>query len=216
MAVVTARLDGRDLGSAVQDIRQRVGRQLALPPGYTVQYGGAYAEQQASFRELLLILLTASLLVLTVLLFLFREWLAVAARACYFGDGHCGLRAGAVICRHPAEREQLHRHHHDCGHHRRERHFHGATSFMSRCARRATWTRPSATPLPCGIRPKLMTAIGAILALSPLALGIGLGAQMQQPLAVAVIGGFVVALPLLLFVLPTGMRLVYYRRRAVG
>ena len=40
------------------------------------------------------------------------------------------------------------------------------------------------------IRPKLMTAIGAILALTPLALGIGLGAQMQQPLAVAVIGGF--------------------------
>ncbi len=39
------------------------------------------------------------------------------------------------------------------------------------------------------IRPKLMTAIGAILALMPLALGIGVGAQMQQPLAVAVIGG---------------------------
>ncbi len=59
-----------------------------------------------------------------------------------------------------------------------------------------------------------MTAIGAILALSPLALGIGLGAQMQQPLAVAVIGGFVVALPMLLFVLPTGMRLIYHRRSA--
>ena len=64
------------------------------------------------------------------------------------------------------------------------------------------------------IRPKLMTALGAILALSPLALGIGLGAQMQQPLAVAVIGGFVVALPMLLFVLPTGMRLIYRRRSA--
>jgi len=50
--------------------------------------------------------------------------------------------------------------------------------------------------------------------LSPLALGIGLGAQMQQPLAVAVIGGFVVALPMLLFVLPTGMRLIYHGRSA--
>ena len=54
-----------------------------------------------------------------------------------------------------------------------------------------------------------MTAIGAVLALMPLALGIGLGAQMQQPLAVAVIGGFVVGLPLLLLVLPSMMLLIY-------
>jgi len=59
------------------------------------------------------------------------------------------------------------------------------------------------------IRPKLMTAIGAILALSPLALGIGIGAQMQQPLAIAVIGGFVAAMPLLLFVFPSLLRLLY-------
>lgn len=55
------------------------------------------------------------------------------------------------------------------------------------------------------IRPRLMTAIGAVLALLPLALGWGMGAQMQQPLAVAVIGGFVAGLPLLLVVLPTLM-----------
>jgi len=59
------------------------------------------------------------------------------------------------------------------------------------------------------IRPNLMTAIGAILALSPLALGLGIGAQMQQPLAIAVIGGFIVAMPLLLFVFPTFLRLLY-------
>ena len=53
------------------------------------------------------------------------------------------------------------------------------------------------------LRPKLMTALGAIIALMPLALGIGTGAQMHQPLAIAVIGGFIVALPLLLIVLPT-------------
>lgn len=62
------------------------------------------------------------------------------------------------------------------------------------------------------IRPKLMTAIGAVLALMPLALGIGLGAQMQQPLAVAVIGGFAVGLPLLLLVLPSAMLLIYKRK----
>lgn len=51
--------------------------------------------------------------------------------------------------------------------------------------------------------------IGAILALMPLALGIGVGAQMQQPLAVAVIGGFVIGLPLLLLVLPSIMLWIY-------
>ena len=53
------------------------------------------------------------------------------------------------------------------------------------------------------LRPKLMTALGAIIALMPLALGIGTGAQMHQTLAIAVIGGFIVALPLLLIVFPT-------------
>lgn len=62
------------------------------------------------------------------------------------------------------------------------------------------------------IRPKLMTAIGAILALMPLALGFGLGAQMQQPLAVAVIGGFIAALPLLLVILPCLMMFIYKKQ----
>ncbi len=59
------------------------------------------------------------------------------------------------------------------------------------------------------LRPKLMTALGAIIALMPLALGIGAGAQLHQPLAIAVIGGFLIALPLLLIVLPSVLRLLY-------
>jgi multidrug efflux pump subunit AcrB len=59
------------------------------------------------------------------------------------------------------------------------------------------------------LRPKLMTALGAIIALMPLALGIGSGAELHQPLAIAVIGGFIIALPLLLIVLPTMLRLLY-------
>ena len=57
-----------------------------------------------------------------------------------------------------------------------------------------------------------MTAVSAILALTPLALGIGLGAQMQQPLAIAVIGGFVMAMPMLLFVLPAFLKLIYRKQ----
>jgi multidrug efflux pump subunit AcrB len=62
------------------------------------------------------------------------------------------------------------------------------------------------------LRPKLMTALGAIIALLPLALGIGAGAQLHQPLAIAVIGGFIVALPLLLIVLPTLLRMLKVRK----
>ncbi len=61
------------------------------------------------------------------------------------------------------------------------------------------------------LRPKLMTALGAIIALMPIALGIGTGAQLHQPLAIAVIGGFIIALPLLLIVLPSLIRLRFYR-----
>jgi multidrug efflux pump subunit AcrB len=58
------------------------------------------------------------------------------------------------------------------------------------------------------LRPNLMTALGAIATLFPLALGIGTGAQMHQPLAIAVIGGFIIALPLLLIVLPSILKLI--------
>ena len=60
-----------------------------------------------------------------------------------------------------------------------------------------------------------MTAFGAIIALLPLALGIGAGAQLHQPLAIAVIGGFLAALPLLLIVLPS-MLLILYRKGDVN
>jgi len=211
VAVVTARLDGRDLGSAIQDIRRRVGRQLALPPGYTVQYGGAYAEQQSSFRELELILLTASLLVFAVLLFLFREWLVSLLVLFISVMGITGCLLGLFFAGIPLNVSS----------------YTGIIMIVGIIAENAIFTvhqfyeslRETGDvdtairyAIALRIRPKLMTAIGAILALSPLALGIGLGAQMQQPLAVAVIGGFVVALPMLLFVLPTGMRLIYHRR----
>ena len=57
-------------------------------------------------------------------------------------------------------------------------------------------------------RPIIMTTLAAILALMPLALGLGTGAQMQQPLAIAVIGGFSVSSLLLFFALPVGYRLL--------
>jgi multidrug efflux pump subunit AcrB len=54
-----------------------------------------------------------------------------------------------------------------------------------------------------------MTALGAIAALMPIALGIGTGAQLHQPLAISVIGGFIIALPLLLIVYPSLLRIIF-------
>ncbi len=209
VAIVTARLDGLDLGTAIQSIRQQVSRQVTLPPGYTIVYGGAYADQQASFRELELILLTASLLVFAVLLFLFREWLISLLVIFISVMGITGCLLGLFFAGIPLNVSS----------------YTGIIMIVGIIAENAIFTvhqfyeslRETGDvdtairyAIALRIRPKLMTAIGAILALSPLALGIGLGAQMQQPLAVAVIGGFVVALPMLLFVLPTGMRLIYH------
>src|SRR5258708_29540806 len=73
MGVVTGRLEGRDLGSVITDIRSAVGAKVVLPTGYHIEYGGAYAEQQKSFTELLTILIPASLLVFAVILFLYSK-----------------------------------------------------------------------------------------------------------------------------------------------
>ena len=75
--------------------------------------------------------------------------------------------------------------------------------------------RQLSIPFQQRLRPKLMTALGAIIALMPIALGIGTGAQLHQPLAIAVIGGFIVALPLLLIVLP-GLMHVGFKNRKVA
>jgi multidrug efflux pump subunit AcrB len=186
---VTARLDNRDLGSAIQEIKSKLKAQLSLPHGYTIVYGGAYSEQQKSFAELLLILSMAILLVFAVLMFLFKEWLIsiLILFISVMGIGGCIIALYLVGI--PLNVSS----------------YTGIIMIVGIIAENAIFTvnqfkanmkingdvdQSINYAIALRIRPKLMTAIGAILALMPLALGIGLGAQMQQPLAVAVIGGF--------------------------
>ncbi|MCX6306571.1 MAG: efflux RND transporter permease subunit [Bacteroidetes bacterium] len=204
--VLTARLENRDLGSAIRDIKSTLDKDLMLPAGYYISYGGTWAQQQSSFRELLMILLAATILVFTVLLFLFRDFrisllvifISVLGTAgCIWALFLTGIQLNVGS-------------------------YTGIIMIVGIIAENAIFTvnqfwvnmKSSAGDVDASInyaislriRPKLMTAIGAILALTPLALGIGVGAQMQQPLAIAVIGGFVMALPLLLFVFPSILR----------
>lgn len=207
--VLTSRLSDRDLGSAVDELKKSFNKELNLPPGYYVNFGGAYAEQQQSFRELLTILIAACLLVFTVLLFLFREWKISYLILGISMLGIPGCLIALYITGIPLNVSS----------------YTGIIMIVGIIAENAIFTvnqfkfnmrlsnndvnKSVNYALALRIRPKLMTALGAILALMPLALGIGLGAQMQQALAVAVIGGFVTGIPLLLVVFPSFIRILY-------
>src|SRR5205823_3826417 len=78
-ADVTARLENRDLGSAIAEIKSRLGSDVRFPAGITVEYGGLYEEQQSSFRELLAALALAVALVFLVLVIEFRSFAHPAA-----------------------------------------------------------------------------------------------------------------------------------------
>ena len=206
MGVITARLDNRDLGSTLSDIQTSLAKNLSLPTGYTIEYGGAYKEQQQAFKELMMILVSAILLVFIVILFLFRKIkialaiiviaiLGVAGSLLSLYLSGTALNVGSYT---------------------------GIIMIVGIIGENAIFTYrqyqdtdESLTHLEkieyaiaARLRPKLMTALAAIMALTPLALGIGAGAQLHQPLAIAVIGGLVFALPLLLIVLPTILKLL--------
>ena len=212
MGVIEGRLEGRDLGSVIKDIQQQVGSKIVLPQGYHIEYGGAYADQQQSFHELLIILITASLLVFGVILFLYRSF-AVALVILLVAV--CGISGSylALYLTHTALNVGS---------------YTGLIMIVGIIGENAIFTflqfRDSLATLSVDdaiiyaistrLRPKLMTALGAIIALLPLALGIGTGAQLHQPLAIAVIGGFVIALPLLLIVLPSLLQWLYRGRKS--
>ncbi|HPD94836.1 MAG TPA: efflux RND transporter permease subunit [Tenuifilaceae bacterium] len=207
VAIVTARLNGRDLGGVMKEIKKQLNKTIALPNGYYISYGGAYAEQKQSFDELLMILATSFLLVFTIMLFLFRNYkdalimifiaiLGVAGGLlALFVTGtplNVGSYTGLIMIIGIIGENAI------------------FTFQQFSTSRKATSNSNAITyAISTRLRPKLMTAIGAITALTPLALGIGTGAQMHQPLAIAVIGGFLTAIPLLLIVLPTLLGIVH-------
>jgi multidrug efflux pump subunit AcrB len=202
MGVVTARLENSDLGTVMNEIRQ-----IKVPAGYHVEYGGAYAEQQQSFSELLIILITASLLVFIVILFLFRDLKIALLIIVLAVLGISGSYLALYLTNTPLNVGS----------------YTGLIMIVGIIGENAIFTflqfkeclstlrvdEAIIYSISTRLRPKLMTALGAIIALMPLALGIGAGAQLHQPLAIAVIGGFIVALPLLLIVLPSMLHLLY-------
>ena len=214
MGVITARLENRDLGSVMKDIKKEITGKVPFPKGYHIEFGGAYAEQQQSFSELLTILITVSLLVFGVILFLFKQFKVALTILAIAVLGIAGSLLALYITGTPLNVGS----------------YTGLIMIVGIIGENAIFTfmqfkqtldqdsvdHALVYSISTRLRPKLMTALGAIIALLPIALGIGAGAQLHQPLAIAVIGGFVVALPLLLIVLPSMLRLLFYSIRKPG
>ncbi|WP_426328888.1 efflux RND transporter permease subunit [Pedobacter sp. R-06] len=207
IGVVTARLDNRDLGSVMKDLQKTVNANVNLPSGYHIEYGGAYKEQQQSFSELLTILIASSLLVFSVILFLFKDFKIAFLILLISVLGISGSYLALFLTHTPLNVGS----------------YTGLIMIVGIIGENAIFTflqfkeslaKQSVDDaitfaISTRLRPKLMTALGAIIALMPLALGIGAGAQLHQPLAIAVIGGFIVAMPLLLIALPSLIRGIY-------
>ncbi len=207
MGVITARLNDRDLGSTLAAIQQKLSEKITLPQGYHIEYGGSYAQQQKAFKELLMILLTASLLVFIVILFLFRQIKVSLLIIIIAILGVAGSLLSLLITGTPLNVGS----------------YTGIIMIVGIIGENAIFTywqymeslktldneKSIIYSISTRLRPKLMTAFGAMAALLPLAFGIGAGAQLHQPLAIAVIGGLIVALPLLLIVFPSLLKIFH-------
>ena len=203
---LTARLENIDLGTAISNLKSAFSQKIDLPSSYQIEYGGAYSQQQKSFKELLMILILATLLVFVVLMFLFKRWSVSLLILFLSVMGITGSMVMLWIFKIPLNVSS----------------YTGLIMIVGIIAENAIFTvyqflkdlehldkdKAIKNAIALRIRPNLMTALSAILALIPLAMGIGVGAQMQQALAIAVIGGFLVALPLLLIVLPSFLRIL--------
>lgn len=212
MGVVTAGLESRDLGSVMKDIKSKLSG-INLPSSYQIVYGGSYAEQQQSFAELLKILIISGLLVFLIVLFMFRS-LKLSLIVIFISS--LGIAGGVIalfITNTPL----------NVGSYTGlimivgiigENSIFTIQQFLTEL-KKSTVSGALTFAISARLRPKLMTATGAIVALAPLALGIGTGAQMHQPLAIAVIGGLVMALPLLLIVLPGLLKLFIKKNTSI-
>ena len=213
LVVVTGRLEGTDLGTAVKKVQARV-RSMHLPSSVRVEYGGSYQEQQKSFGDLARVLLLALVLVFGVLLTEFRNFAAPTAILLSSVLSISGVIA-ALLLTHTtfnvasfmglimvtgivAKNGILLL---DADERYRAEGSDARTAMLNAAQRR--------------LRPILMTALAAVTGMLPLALALGAGSQMLQPLAIAVIGGLVISMPLSLIVTPV----VYFlltRHHAAG
>jgi CzcA family heavy metal efflux pump len=197
MVAITARIAGRDLGSTVRDVQGVLDKPGFLPRSVPYTLGGLYEQQQIAFKGLTIVLIAAIVLVVLLLLFLYESFgvtiamlitTLMAVAAVYIGLWITGTEFNITSRM-------------------------GMTMIVGIVTEVAIFYFSEFQDLQgqedrfvlAGInrmRPIAMTTFAAILALLPLALGIGQGSSMLKPLAIAIVSGLFFQLPLVLIVLP--------------
>jgi cobalt-zinc-cadmium resistance protein CzcA len=209
--VVTANVRGRDLGSFVQDLREKVEAEVALPAGYWVSYGGTFEQLISAAQRLRLVVPAAMLLIFALLYALFRSAkdaaivfsgvplalsggvaallirglpLSISAGVGFIALSGVAVLNGVVMLTFI-------------------RQLRGEGLALDDAVRQGALSR---------LRPVLMTALVASLGFVPMAFNVGAGAEVQRPLATVVIGGVISSTLLTLLVLPALYRLVHGRQ----
>ena len=201
MDAVTARVTGRDTGSAAKEVQQAVAKQGILPAGVTFEMGGLYAEQQSAFRGMALVFAAAVAAVFILLLVIYESFRAAftillmplaAASAVAIGLWLTGVELNIMALM-------------------------GTTMILGIATEVAIFyfteyeallaegMDPERALVEAGLnrlRPIAMTTLAAILALAPLALALGGGSSMERPLAIAIISGLIAQGPLVLLAMP--------------
>ncbi len=197
---VTGRISGRDLGSTIVDVQKALSDPKVIPSGIYYELGGTYAQQRSAFAGLMAVFGAAVALVFLLLIFLYSRFriafamlgttlLALTAVTIGLWATHTELNISSMM---------------------------GMTMIVGIATEVGIFYVSELTTIPSGVslhdalieaglnrmRPIAMTTFAAILALLPLALGIGAGSAMQRPLAIAIISGLILQMPLVLIVLP--------------
>ncbi len=211
ISAVTGHVSGRDLGSAIAEIKERLFKEVNIPADTEIYYGGIYKIQQESFQGLLQVLVGSIFLIFVILVFEFRSFshpIAILVATILCGSGavlalfltgqtlNISSFMGAImvvgivhkngILMLDAEKAFTEK-----GYPLREAIF--------QAGRRR-------------LRPILMTALATIVGMLPLAIGVGAGAQLLQPLAIAVVGGVTISMVLSLLITPA----LFFKLREKG
>ena len=213
-AVVTSNVRGRDLGSFISEAQERIATEIELPEGYWVDYGGTFEQLESASARLQIVVPLALLLIFGLLVALFRSVkdalvvfsgvplaltggvAALMLRGIPFsisaGVGFIALSGIAVL---------------------------NGVVMLTFIRQLMDEGKPIEDAIKEGamarLRPVLMTALVASLGFVPMALNVGLGSEVQRPLATVVIGGIVSATALTLLVLPALYRVVRGERTEV-
>jgi len=206
--VVTANVRERDLGSFIAEVQDKMRTQLTLPPGYWLAYGGTFEQLQSASRRLSVVVPVTLVLILGLLLLAFgslRDTLVIfsgvplaltgGVLALWFRDIPLSISAGVgfIALSGIAVLNGL-----------------VMVSFIRRLREEGRSLEGAITEgALTRLRPVLMTALVAGLGFVPMAINIGIGSEVQRPLATVVVGGIMSSTLLTLLVLPGLYRLAW-------